>query len=88
MIGNSEAQRAFRRLVAYTAVAAVLTTAVALTYLGLTGSLTVATVIATTVAVLLSVSLGGGLMAMGFLSSNSGHDDTVSHLHLSGKDHD
>ena len=88
MIGDSDSHRksareAFRRLMTYTVLTAILTTVVALTYVGIAGSLNVTTVIATILGVFFSVTLGGGLMAVGFLSSNSGHDDMVSHLHPS-----
>ena len=72
------ARRGFIRLIAYTAVAAVLMVAGALAYLSLYGTLTPTMIIATSLGVFLSVMLGAGLMAMGFLSSNSGHDDRAA----------
>jgi len=72
------ARAGFVRLMIYTVVTGVLMVAGALVYLALSAGLTVTMVIATTVGVFLSVLLGAGLMALGFLSSNSGHDEEAA----------
>lgn len=77
----SERQQAiaeFKRIMIWIAVIAVLMVAAALTYLYLTSSLDVSTVIATTLGVFLSVLLGCGLFAAAFFSSKSGYDEDVT----------
>jgi hypothetical protein len=70
----------FRRLMLFTTLAAVLMSAAAGSYLYVMDVLTTVTLLATLSGVFLSVMLGAGLMAMGFLSSNSGHDEWASHF--------
>lgn len=72
------ARTSFWRLIAYLAIAGVGMVAAALYYLSLDGPLTPTLVIATSVGVFISILLGGGLMAAGFLSSNSGHDERAA----------
>jgi hypothetical protein len=77
----SQRQRAvaeFRRIMIWIAVIAVLTVAGALTYLWLTSTLDLNTVIATTLGVFFSVLLGCGLFAAAFFSNKSGLDQDVS----------
>lgn len=74
----SRARASFWRLIAYLAVAGVAMVAAALYYLSLYGPLTLTLVLATSVGVFISILLGGGLMAAGFLSSNSGHDELAA----------
>ncbi len=59
-------------------VIAVLMVAGALTYLGMTGDLSVNMVIATVLGVFFSVLLGCGLFAAAFFSDKSGHDQGIS----------
>lgn len=62
----------------YILVAAVLMEIATMIYLSAFGALTTTTAIAASLGVILSVIVGAGLMALGFLSSNSGHDDRAS----------
>ena len=75
---SSRAWSSFWRLIVYLGVAGVVMVAAALTYLSLNGPLTTALVLATSGGVFISIVLGGGLMAAGFLSSSTGHDDRVA----------
>ena len=68
----------FKRIMAWIAAIAVLMVVGALTYLHLTSSLDVNTVIATTLGVFFSVLLGCGLFAAAFFSDKSGHDQSVT----------
>jgi uncharacterized oligopeptide transporter (OPT) family protein len=80
---TSERQQAaaeFRRMLKWIVLIAVLTVAVALIYLDLTGDLTVSMVVATTLGVFFSVLLGCGLFAAAFFSSKSGIDEEVADL--------
>jgi hypothetical protein len=80
---TSERQQAaaeFRRMLKWIVIIAVLTVALALTYLALTGDLTVSMVVATTLGVFFSVLLGCGLFAAAFFSSKSGIDEEVADL--------
>lgn len=72
------AKAGFRRLLIYLVIAGVLMVAGAITYLASYGELTATLVFTVTVGVFVSVVLGGGLMAAGFFSSDSGHDDEVA----------
>jgi len=72
------ARRSFWRLILYLGIAGVLMVAAALYYLSLYGPLTPMLVLTTGVGVFISILLGGGLMAAGFLSSNSGHDERAA----------
>jgi Flp pilus assembly protein TadB len=79
---EAAARTSFKRLIAYTIVAGVLMVIGALYYMSLMGPLTATSIIATTLGVFFSVLVGAGLMALGFLSSNSGHDDRAAgHVH-------
>lgn len=83
LVMPSERQQAiaeFRRIMIWIAVIAVLMVAAALTYLYLTSSLDVSTVIATTLGVFFSVLLGCGLFAAAFFSSKSGYDEDVTNV--------
>lgn len=77
-VRERDARRSFRRLMIYTVIAGVVMVIGSVVYLSFSEVMDAATVIATTVGVFLSVLLGAGLMALGFLSSNSGHDDRVA----------
>jgi cytochrome c oxidase assembly factor CtaG len=68
----------FRKAAVWILVAAVLMVIGAITYLALTGDLTLHMVVATTLGAFLSVLLGGGLMATIFFSDKSGHDQSIS----------
>lgn len=68
----------FKRLMLYLLVSATLMVGAALVYLSSTGALTPTLVITVTVGVFVSIMLGGGLMAAGFFSAHSGHDDDVA----------
>jgi hypothetical protein len=73
-----QARTSFWRLIIYLGIAGVAMVAAALYYLSLDGRLTPTMVLATGIGVFVSVLLGGGLMAAGFLSSNSGHDERAA----------
>lgn len=75
---SARARADFYRMMRWIAVAAVAMVVGALWYLSLFGSLTLATGVATTLGVLVSVMLGCGLFAAGFFSSKSGHDQQVA----------
>ena len=86
---NSDKQQAvdeFKRIMKWIAVIAVLMVAGALTYLYLTSSLDVNTVVATTLGVFFSVLLGCGLFAAAFFSDKSGHDQSVTDATRSERD--
>ena len=68
----------FKRIMSWIAAIAVLMVVGALTYLHLTSSLDVNTVIATTLGVFFSVLLGCGLFAAAFFSDKSGYDQSVT----------
>lgn len=73
-----KARTSFWRLIVYLGIAGVVMAAAALYYLSLYGPLTPTLVLTTTAGVFISILLGGGLMAAGFLSSNSGHDERAA----------
>lgn len=75
---TSRARTSFWRLIVYLGIAGVVMVAAALYYLSLYGPLTPTLVLTTGVGVFISILLGGGLMAAGFLSSNSGHDERAA----------
>lgn len=76
------AYRSFRRLLICTFASGAVMVVAALGYLSTNGPLNAMTAIATTLGVFFSVTLGAGLMALGFLSANSGHDDrAAAHVH-------
>lgn len=72
------ARKSFWRLIVYLVLAGVLMVAAALYYLSLYGPLTPMLVVSAGIGVFVSILLGGGLMAAGFLSSNSGHDERAA----------
>ncbi len=74
----NKARTSFWRLIACLGIAGVAMVAAALYYLSLYGPLTPTLVLTTGIAVFISILLGGGLMAAGFLSSNSGHDECAA----------
>ena len=74
----SKARTSFWRLIVYLSIAGVVMVAAALYYLSLYGPLTPTLVLTTGAGVFISILLGGGLMAAGFLSSNSGHDERAA----------
>lgn len=71
------AREAFRRMMTWIVVVAVLTVAAALLYLYATGDLSTHMVVATILGVFFSVLLGAGLMAASYFSDKSGHDRDV-----------
>ena len=73
-----QARISFWRLIIYLAIAGAAMVMAALYYLSLYGPLTPTLVLTTSVGVFISILLGGGLMAAGFLSSNSGHDERAA----------
>ena len=75
---SSRAWNSFWRLIVYLGVAGVVMVTAVLYYLSLNGPLTTTLVLTASGGVFVSIVLGGGLMAAGFLSSNSGHDDRVA----------
>lgn len=75
---NSRAHASFWRLIVYLGIAGVAMVAAALSYLATYGPLTPTLILTTSVGVFISILLGGGLMAAGFLSSNSGHDELAA----------
>jgi low affinity Fe/Cu permease len=74
---RQQALAEFRRIIKWIVAIAVLMVIGALTYLGLTSTLDVNTVIAVTFGVFFSVVLGCGLFAAAFFSSKSGIDEQV-----------
>lgn len=72
------ARASFWRLIIYLGIAGVAMVGAALYYLSLNGPLTPTLVLTVSIGVFVSIVLGGGLMAMGFLSSNSGHDERAA----------
>lgn len=75
----ADAKTGFVRLIIWTVAAGILMSIVAVSFLSYTaGPLTGAMLAASILGVFFSVFLGAGLMAVGFLSSNSGHDDTAA----------
>ncbi|PWG02063.1 hypothetical protein [Sphingosinicella humi] len=75
---HTDPAASFRRLMLWTGVAAFLAIVGALVYLALTGvAMPWHMIIATVLGVGFTVLLGGGLMALVFLSANSGRDDEV-----------
>ena len=75
---RQQAVREFKRIMVWIVVIAVLMVAGALTYLGMTGDLSINLVIATTLGVFFSVLLGCGLFAAAFFSNKSGYDQNVT----------
>ena len=75
----ADAKTSFGKLMVWSVVAGVLMTIVALIFLSYTaGPMSGAMIFATIAGVFVSVVLGASLMAGGFLSSNSGHDDNAA----------
>ena len=86
---ETAARVSFVKLMTYTVVAAVAMVAAALFYLWLVAPLNGTIIVATSLGVFFSVVLGGGLMAIGFLSSNSGHDERAgARTHGVDENHD
>ena len=77
-VRTRKARTSFWRLIVYLGIAGAAMVAAALYYLSLYGPLTPTLVLTTGVGVFISILLGGGLMAAGFLSSNSGHDERAA----------
>mgnify|MGYP003632617485 CR=1 FL=1 len=75
---RSDPRASFRRLMIWTGAAALVAIVVALAYLALAGvPMLWHMIIATILGVGFTILLGGGLMALVFLSANSGQDDQV-----------
>lgn len=75
----ADARAGFVKLMVWSVVVGVLMTIVAIIFLSYTaGPMSGAMIVATIAGVFVSVVLGAGLMAVGFLSSNSGHDDNAA----------
>ena len=86
---TSDRQRAiaeFRRIMKWIVLIAILMVAGALTYLALTGDLTLNLVLATFLGVFFSVLLGCGLFAAAFFSDKSGHDQSITDATKSHRD--
>ena len=75
-LANAKAE--FARIMKLIVLAAVLMVVGALAYLGVTGDLTLHTVVATVLGVFFSVLLGCGLFAAAFFSSKSGLDQDIA----------
>lgn len=75
---RQQAEREFRRMVKWIALAGVLMVAAALVYLYFVGVWSVHAVAATILGVFVSVLLGCGLFALAFFSNKSGHDQDVT----------
>ena len=75
---NQTAIADFKRSMRWIAAAAILMVAGALSYLRLFGALNATTIVATTLGVFFSVSLGCGLFAAAFFSDKSGLDEQVT----------
>lgn len=72
----------FRRLIGWTLATAVVAIVLALIYLSLEeGPMPLHMIVATILGVGFTVLLGGGLMALVYLSANSGRDDSISRRH-------
>lgn len=76
--GRKAAQSRLRRLLIYLLMAGVAMSAAALVYLHSNGPLSTTLVVTVIAGVFVSIMLGGGLMAMGFYSADSGVDDAVA----------
>ena len=76
----------FRRIMKWIVLIAILMVAGALTYLSLTGDLTLNLVLATFLGVFFSVLLGCGLFAAAFFSDKSGHDQSITDATKSHRD--
>lgn len=68
----------FRRLLIYLAITGAAMVAAALLYLDRSGPMTTTLVVTVVLGVFVSILLGGGLMATGFYSSESGTDEDVA----------
>jgi len=75
---REQAVAEFRRIIGWIIAAAIVMVIAALTYLSLTGDLTVSMVLATIGGVFVSVLLGCGLFAAAFFSDKSGIDQQVT----------
>ena len=85
---RAKAKAEFVRIMKWILAAAVLMVAGALTFLGVSGDLTLHTVIATVLGVFFSVLLGCGLFAAAFFSDKSGLDQDVADATRPGRDSD
>jgi peptidoglycan/LPS O-acetylase OafA/YrhL len=75
------AWRRYRRLMTWVSLAAALAAVLALLYLHeALGELRIATIIATVAGVGLTITLGGALMGLVFLSSGTGHDESITNF--------
>ena len=75
---RAEAKAQFFRMIAWIAGIGVAMVIAALSYLAVTGDLSLHMVVATIGGVFFSVLLGCGLFAASFFSDKSGHDQSVS----------
>lgn len=75
---RAQAIAEFRRIIIWIVGAAVVMVIAALSYLALTGDITLSMVVATVVGVFVSVLLGCGLFAAAFFSDKSGMDQEVT----------
>jgi len=86
---QDEARRGFLRLMIILVSVGVLTVIAALAYLGSSGLISTPIMIVIGVGVFLCMVIGGGLMALGFFSANSGYDESVTwNIRSSGKSED
>lgn len=84
---RAKALTEFRRMIAWIALIAVLMAFLALAYLYFDSALDASTVIIVTLGVFLSVLLGCGLFAAAFFSEKSGHDQRVTDVTRSEREH-
>ncbi len=78
MANQQKAEAEFRRIMKWIVAIGLISTVLALVYLGSTGDLHLHMVIAVVGGVFLSVLLGCGLFAASFYSDKSGHDQSVT----------
>lgn len=75
----AEAKISFQKLMTWTIVTAVLMSLLVVIFmLYAAGPVSGGMIVAGVLGVFFSVTLGAGLMALGFLSSNSGHDENAA----------
>ena len=75
----AKARTSFAKLMVWTVVTGILMSIAAVSFLSYAaGPMTGAMLVASVLGVFFSVFLGAGLMAVGFLSSNSGHDQNAA----------
>lgn len=77
---QAKAKNDLKHLMIWSFVAGIVMTILALSFLAMgEGTMSASMIIATIAGVFVSVILGAGLMAVGFFSSSSGHDDSATY---------